>query len=580
MLKKLLKLLQPFKGAFAIMLGLVLLRQALELAQPYFWGKLVDSFFSPDLGTIKGLIIVMGVLMVADLVIDYIHNIYENRKFVFKVNKVVDMHTVKRALGLSLGQITGANSGFRQKVATQGANAVLGATQMTVYDILPSVTMIVLAFAFISINSPLLAVIVFATIAVSMSIVIPANLYMAKRIRNYREVDDKVGQQYSEVLRSLQLVMLSGQESETHGRLEKDYAAVTKLAENMWMKYFLTAGLSQDIFLIIGRLALIVTGAHLVLAGSITAGSLVATLSWASSIFGRSNLIARLIRRLTVMAVDIVRYFEIVDLEPSLPAPKNPIRLENMRGEIRIEDVSFSYPEGKDKNALHDVSFDIKAGELCAIVGHSGAGKSTLINLILRGFDPQSGRVTIDGVDLRELDIRPYRRSIGYVEQQVKLWDDTLRYNLLFGIDDPSKIGEAELRAVAEKSRINAFFDRLPEGFDTKIGENGVKLSGGERQRVAIARALLRDPRLLILDEATNSLDTINDAYIQQAMRDALKGRTGIVIAHRLSTIRHADKIVVMDKGRVAGIGTHDELLKTCQQYKDLVEKEGQVIVA
>ncbi len=580
MLKKLLKLLAPFKGAFVVMIGLVMLRQALELAQPYFWGQLVDSFFTPDLGTIQQLILIIGLVMVADLVVDYIHTIVENRKFVFKVNKMVDMHTVKRALGLSLGQITGANSGFRQKVATQGANAVLNATQMTVYDILPSATMILLAFSFIFLSSPLLAGIVLATVVVSMGIIVPANLYMVKKIRAYREQDDKVGQQYSEVLRSLQLVMLSGQESETQGRLNNDYTEVTKKAEDMWLKYFMTAGLAQDIFLIVGRLTLISTGAYLVLAGSITAGTLVATLSWASSVFGRSNLIARLIRRITVVAVDIARYFEIVDLEPSLPAPKNPIRLENMKGAIGIEDVSFSYPEGKDKNALHNVTFDIKAGELCAIVGHSGAGKSTLINLILRGFDPQSGRVTVDGVDLRELDIRPYRRSIGYVEQQVKLWDDTLRYNLLFGIDNPEKIGEAELKQVAEKARINAFFDRLPEGFDTKIGENGVKLSGGERQRVAIARALLRDPKLLILDEATNSLDTINDAYIQQAMREAMQGRTGIVIAHRLSTIRHADKIVVMDKGRIAGIGTHDELLKTCQPYKDLVEKEGQVILA
>ena len=185
----------------------------------------------------------------------------------------------------------------------------------------------------------------------------------------------------------------------------------------------------------------------------------------------------------------------------------------------------------------------------------------------------------VDGKNLREIEIGSFRKQVGYVEQQVRLWDDTLRVNLLFGIKHPELITEEMLRAVAEQSKISSFFDRLPNGFDTKIGENGVRLSGGERQRVAIARALLRDPKLLILDEATNSLDTINDAYIQQAMRDAMKGKTGIIIAHRLSTISHADKIIVMEKGRVAGMGNHQELLVSCKEYKELVEKEGQVII-
>ncbi|MEK7644845.1 MAG: ABC transporter ATP-binding protein [Patescibacteria group bacterium] len=581
MFKKLLMLLRPFWSTFGVLIVLVFARKAFELVQPYYWGKLVDAFYHPIASDIWRLVTIIGFMMLGDLIIDFIHTNVENQKFIFRINKTIDMNTVKKASSLSLGQITGQNSGFRQKVATQGANASAQMAQISMYDILPGIATIVFAFGFLFVSNHLLGAIVGVTVLISLSISIPANIKMARTIREYRKIDDVVGQQYSEVLRSLPLVMLSGQETETISRLATEYHKATAFGEKMWLKYHMTIGLFRDVSSRVGNLAVIATGAYLVLQGSLTAGALMATIAWARMVFNQSDQLARLSRRLIVVSVDALRYFEIIDLKPSIVSPENGIMFNPLKGAVTFRNVSFAYPEAKTEvDALHNVSFSIAPGEVAAIVGHSGAGKSTIVNLLLRGFDPVSGEIDIDGVDLKQVDLGSFRSSIGYVEQQVRLWDDTLRYNLLFGIKDQSKVTEARLKEIAELSKISSFFDRLPEGFDTKIGENGVKLSGGERQRVAIARALLKDPSLLILDEATNSLDTINDAHIQQAMRDAMKGRTGIIIAHRLSTIRHADKIIVMEKGRVAGMGTHAELIVSCPEYKNLVEKEGQVIVA
>ncbi|MEI6345988.1 MAG: ABC transporter ATP-binding protein [bacterium] len=581
MFKKILLLLRPFWGTFGVLIFLVFARKAFELVQPYYWGKLVDVFFHPEASQIKYLILIIGLTMAADLILDWIHTIFENQKFIFRIDKLIDLNTAKKAASLSLGQITGQNSGFRQKVASQGASAVTNTAQLAIYDILPGVATIIFAFSFLFISNHILGYIVLATVGVSLLVVTPANMKMARKIREYRKVDDILGQQYSEVLRSLPLVMLSGQEEETIGRLDREYEKVATFAEKMWLRYHTVTGLSRDFIDKAGNLAVIATGAYLVLNGSLTAGALMASIAWARMVFNQTAQLARVSRRLVVISVDVLRYFEIIDLRSNIVSPENGVKFSPLKGAVDFKNVSFAYPEAKtDTNALHNVSFSISPGEVVAIVGHSGAGKSTIVSLLLRGFDPVSGEIDIDGVDLKQVDLGSFRSSIGYVEQQVRLWDDTLRYNLLFGIKDQSKITEERLKEIAELSKISAFFDRLPDGFDTKIGENGVKLSGGERQRVAIARALLKDPSLLILDEATNSLDTINDAHIQQAMRDAMKGRTGIIIAHRLSTIRHADKIIVMEKGRVAGMGSHTELLATCEQYKNLVEKEGQVIVA
>jgi len=234
-----------------------------------------------------------------------------------------------------------------------------------------------------------------------------------------------------------------------------------------------------------------------------------------------------------------------------------PAAPEPLRGEIILEKVSFHYPQGRDA-ALSEVSLKINPGETVAFVGESGAGKSTLVNLAIGFRHPTSGAVRLDGHDLRQLDLRTYRRQIGVVPQNTLLFNGTLRENVIYGLEN---VTEETLWQVLADANLADFVRSLPQQLDTPLGESGTRLSGGQRQRLAIARALVRNPRLVILDEATSALDTESEQLIQEALMRLTRGRTTLIVAHRFSTIRHAHRIVVLQQGRMVEQGTQDELL-------------------
>ncbi|HEX9900989.1 MAG TPA: ATP-binding cassette domain-containing protein, partial [Candidatus Methylomirabilis sp.] len=294
------------------------------------------------------------------------------------------------------------------------------------------------------------------------------------------------------------------------------------------------------------------------------------------------------------------RVFAVLDA-PTEDAIDTGIRsLEGVRSSIELRDVAFRY-DGVETWALKDVSLTVRAGEILALVGSSGAGKTTLVNLIPRFYDPTAGAILIDGVDLREIRLAALREQIGIVSQETHLFDDTVRNNIAYGRDEatitagggpadappvptPAGGGPADAPPVPTEAIIEAaraahaheFIMRLPHAYDTLIGENGVKLSGGERQRLAIARALLRNPPILILDEATSSLDTESERMVQMALANLMQGRTTFVIAHRLSTVQRADRIAVLDRGRLAEVGCHEELLAHGGIYNRLYEMQFQ----
>jgi subfamily B ATP-binding cassette protein MsbA len=321
-----------------------------------------------------------------------------------------------------------------------------------------------------------------------------------------------------------------------------------------------------------GVVAVLWQGGRQVLAGNLTAGALVSFLLYALYVAGAVGSLASLFGAYQEAVGAARRVFDLLAEESSVRDPHNPLHLQHpVRGEIVMDNVSFNYNPALPE-VLHGVSLKINAGEVVALVGPSGAGKTTIASLLPRFWDVTGGRITFDGIDIRDLSLKELREAIGIVPQEPTLFSGTIRENIAYaGIgDDGSRPSEDAIRAAAKAAHAVEFIERLPDGFDTRVGERGVKLSGGQRQRIAIARVFLKDPALVILDEATSSLDSESERLVEEAMEDLLRARSTLIIAHRLSTVLRADRLVVIDRGLIVEEGRHKELLASEGVYSRL----------
>lgn len=310
-------------------------------------------------------------------------------------------------------------------------------------------------------------------------------------------------------------------------------------------------------------------GGTMVATESLSAGELVQFMAYAGFIAQSFAASTGSWANLQSAAGATERIFELLDTEPQLSESPNPVRLTHVRGEVHFDHVVFRY--GERGNVLHGIDLRIRPGETCALVGASGSGKSTLSRLVLRFYDPTGGRVTLDGHDLRDLSLSDLRGSMAVVSQEPTLFSGTIADNIRYGRLDAT---DEDIRNAARLANAHQFVSEFPEGYDTMVGERGLQLSGGQRQRISIARAVLRDPAVLVLDEATSALDAHSEGIVQEALEKLQKGRTTIVIAHRLSTVRSADRIAVLEAGRLVEEGTHNSLMRKQGVYAHLVARQ------
>ncbi|MBV6324419.1 ABC transporter ATP-binding protein [Duganella violaceipulchra] len=392
------------------------------------------------------------------------------------------------------------------------------------------------------------------------------------RLRTGFEKIDRVWGEVTNVLADtipgIRVVKAFAQESREASRFRtanKHNLAVNDKLNKIWSLFSPTVSFLTEL----GLLVIWVFGIYQVSKGHITVGVLSAFIAYSSRFYGRLDSMSRIVSVTQKSASAAKRIFDILDHVSSVPEPVNPVKLAKVDGNITLREVGFRYG---NRAVNRGISLDIKAGEMIGLVGHSGSGKSTLVNLICRFYDVSEGAIMLDGVDIRSFAVSDYRRNIGLVLQEPFLFFGTIAENLAYGKPEATR---AEIIAAARAAHAHEFILRLPQGYDSMVGERGQGLSGGERQRISIARALLIDPKILILDEATSSVDSETEKEIQRALENLVQGRTTIAIAHRLSTLQKADRLVVLDRGVVVEEGPHDDLMAREGAYFRLYQAQA-----
>ncbi|MDX2275402.1 MAG: ABC transporter ATP-binding protein/permease [Hyphomonadaceae bacterium] len=473
--------------------------------------------------------------------------------------------------GLSVRFHQSKRTGAVYRTIERGVRAIDFLLRFLAFNIAPTVIELALAAGVLAWKyGGVFALIAAITVALYAWLTFGVTEWRLKYRRDMNERDSEAAARAVDSLLNFETVKsfaAEGRESERYDRALASYAEAAVRSNTSLVLLNVVQGLIMNV----GLIGMVLAAGYYTVRGGMGPGDITAVILIMVNLYAPLNILGFAYREIKQTSIDMEKMFALLDEEPDIADRPGAAPLKAGSGEVVFEHVNFAH-EGRDQG-LTDVSFVAPAGKTTAIVGPSGAGKSTVLKLLFRFYDPAAGRVLIDGQDLRSVTQTSLRNALGLVPQDVVLFNDTIRYNIAYGRPEAS---QAELEEAAQRAQLLHFIESLPQGWDTRVGERGLKLSGGEKQRVGIARVVLKNPCILILDEATSSLDSATEAEVQDALEQASKGRTTIVVAHRLSTIAGADQIVVLEQGRIVERGAHAELIARDGLYADLWKRQAE----
>ncbi len=588
------ELCTPFKRNMLTVVIFLFIGQFLVAFFPIVLGKMFTALGNNDKKSFLFAIMFWVLIGLARSSVSFFRERFELKNLDYEISRHLSSISLEKFFGISIGQHQSGHSLIKKSIISKGETAIAQVVNISIYDLIPIGFSIAIPTFMLLVNVPLVGLSLSVFMAVFVIFTIKYTSKFVPKLRKLDSMNNSFGKKHGEFIQNVSTVIVNSQEERVMKELDNDMVSIGDKSAPVWLS-FLSFFYTGQWMLIAIHASCIGMAGYLAFNGKIQTGMFVSVIFWIGQGLGTLTNISHIQRSLSKHFPQIEKYFKLLDYQSDILMPKNPVLMGELNGRIEFRNVMFRYTprkdtdrfndeEGKEEGSVADcekthtikgVSFTLEAGKRYAFVGKSGAGKSTLVGLMLRAFDTETGHVLVDGVDIRMLDYVELRKNIGLVPQDVSLFDGTLRYNITFGLNGSAKnVTDEEMNRIGRLSRVSEFLDGLEKGWDTMIGERGIKLSGGQKQRVGIARALIKSPKILIFDEATSSLDTENEGKIRDSIREASVGRTTIIIAHRLATVRDADEILVFNEGELVGKGTHEQLLKDNVHYQRLVNSQ------